>query len=247
MSTERAPHPRIGIFASTPPTLSKISATTSDSQLQQLAVSLDRRREGLVQQWQSLRVEQSELDACQEQLTAEQQRRRTAVASADYDAVRDLVHNASISLGYDSPHAYQIDSACSLHSGHDTAVIYPAGAGKSLTVFLAGALSPKQIIIVMVPLLALASQLCTAVMHAFSVDPIEVVSEDPYTPTMYGGIELADGTRRPLAVVIGGNSSSDFDERIQRGHGRCGGLPCPGGVGRFGIGGLRGGCGRKLL
>ena len=115
-----------------------------------------------------------------------------------YDAsVRDEVRHKAESFGYPQPRDYQLDGVCSVLNGTHTAVIWPAGGGKGLLTMLLSAMLPGKATVVMVPLVALANQLC---------DAVNIVWAGKHT--------TVDGRERAIAEVLGGGSDADYNERL---------------------------------
>ena len=113
----------------TPPTV-PFAERAGLSQLQQETVTIERRLAALALQMDGLRAEQEMLQARQ-QLIAKGMETQRACYRAD-DALYARARVAAARLGYPQPRPFQLDVACAVVSGHDTALIYPAGAGKGI-------------------------------------------------------------------------------------------------------------------
>ena len=111
-----------------------------------------------------------------------------------YDAVvRDEVRVKAESFGYPQPHDYQLDGVCSVLTGTHTAVIWPAGGGKGLLTLLLSAMLPGKVTLVIVPLVALANQLC---------DAVNLVWAEKHA--------TVKGRERAIAEVLGRHSDADY-------------------------------------
>ena len=175
-------------------------AETRLTELQQEAVSLARQRQRIEEHLKQLRLEEATVQERQREVSAAIALAKSRAGDRIAAGLKERARNACVSLGYPAPRDFQLDAPCSLLSGNDVSLIYPAGAGKSLAALLVGALSAT-LVLVVVPLLALAEQLCAQANAAFGVDPQD-------------GFELSDGSRRPVAVALGGSSAANYDERI---------------------------------
>lgn len=172
----------------------------SFSELQREAVALSQRRRAVEEHLQQLHSELGVLDARQRDVSAAIELARSRADESVADGLLERAQTAAVALGYAAPRDFQLDAPCSLLRGNDVALVYPAGSGKSLAAELVGALCAS-LVLVVVPLLALAEQLCAQANADFGVDPLD-------------GFELFDGSRRPVAVVLGGASAADYDERV---------------------------------
>ena len=139
--------------------------------------------------------EQSKLRARASAMESEQQAR--ARGGAFDSALREQIIAQAQTLGFPQPYDYQVDGVSSVLSGTHTAVIWPAGGGKGLLTALTAAMLPGKAIIVIVPLVALASQLCDDVNGMWATEH-----------------EVDGGSRRVVAKVLGGSSDKDYNERL---------------------------------
>ena len=187
------------------PQASNVDAQRSFAELQREAVALSQRRRAVEEHLEQLRFELSEIESQQRDVSAALELARSRAGVSVADGLHERAKKAAVALGYAVPRDFQLDAPCSLLRGNDVALVYPAGSGKSLAALLVGALSVS-LVLVVVPLLALAEQLCAQANADFGVDPLD-------------GFELFDDdaerkSRRPVAVVLGGASAADYDERI---------------------------------
>ena len=101
------------------------------------------------------------------------------------------LRHASAVLGKDA-HDFQISAALSVLRRVDTAVIWPAGGGKSHILHMVGACSPGKLILCVFPLVELADEQCDAIHDAF------------------GKFVELRGAVRQTAYVLGGESTEAF-------------------------------------
>jgi superfamily II DNA helicase RecQ len=183
----------------TPPTAVR---TVGDTLLLESA-ELDARDEQISRELDCLQRERRALLGRKAAIAAEQARLRGASlgAGAKADALQAVksvrVQLKSKALGWPNPYQYQLDGVCSVLAQRHTAVVWPAGGGKGLMTLLLAAMSPGKAIVVVVPLVALAHELCGGLTGAWAK-----------------AHKTWDGRKRPVGVVLGGTSHNDFHETV---------------------------------
>ena len=147
----------------TPPTASRFSGSSS-GELERELLRLNAREnevdselDALTRERDALRERQSAIEV---ELAALRSSAARCAAVVDNSVLRGEVANISSSLGWPTPYPYQLDGVCSVLGGKHTAVVWPAGGGKGLMTLLLAAMSPGKVVVVVVPLVALAHQLC---------------------------------------------------------------------------------------
>ena len=117
---------------------------------------------------------------------------------------RDIEHEEQVSylrhastvLGKAAPHDFQISAALSVVCRVDTAVIWPAGGGKSHILHMVGACSPGKLILCIYPLVELADEQCDAIHDTF------------------GKYVALRGAMRQTAYILGGDSAEAFGASV---------------------------------
>ena len=138
----------------TPPTAPRPAGGISEA-LELEAVELSVEDEVLGRELEALQRRREAVRSRRQAVTAEVEGLRTVVTSTD-GSLRDEVTNLSAALGWPTPYPYQLDGVCSVISGVHTVVVQPAGGGKGLMTLLTAAMRPGKVVVVIVPLVALA-------------------------------------------------------------------------------------------
>ena len=165
--------------------------------LQRDAVAVFDRLKSVRSQLSLLALEESALEIELQRLQGSLATHDTVANGSEFGDLRALAHAMALSFGYARPHDFQLDAAASVCTGVSTFLIWPAGGGKGLTTQLVAALSPGKVVVCCVPIMALAHELCGNTNVAFG-----------------GDVTLADGTTRPISLVLGGCLADDFHERV---------------------------------
>ena len=112
-----------------------------------------------------------------------------------YSEQVSYLRRASVALGKEARN-FQISAALSVAQRVDTAVIWPAGGGKSHILHMVGACSPGKLILCVYPLVELADEQCDAIHYAF------------------GKYVRLRGALRQTAYVLGGESTEAFSAGV---------------------------------
>ena len=113
--------------------------------------------------------------------------------------VQDRARILARDFGYPASFDFQLRAVSAVCTGHNTCLVWPAGAGKGLCTQLVAGCFPGMVTLCLVPLLALGHELCRNLNLAFG------------TPN---GVRLQDGTVRPVGFMLGGGHEDDYYERI---------------------------------